>query len=475
MNKKKKIIIIAVAAVLLIAAAATAVYFLKSSDKEDVPTLSETVESRVAAYRTDLRDSMASMTDQKSVAEYLYTWAQNKGIDSKIDNNNNVIYTLPATEGFEEKAPLILVSEFDYTCMDTYENSIVSAFTAAKNDEPHGEYSIVFISREKGSLDAASALSDKYFTEGCQVIYLGSSTTSRTAAVTGGSEEYRLEKDLSYVQPEYDSAYTISISGLPAQSFSSDSVHDPNAIKIIGDLLANFKSTSMLFELSSFSGGSDGDMIPSGASVTIVVNDSNVSKFESKMEREIEDFMEDYQEDFPDVSYTCEPTDMPQRVIASQDTESIVSLLYTSPCGIEYKDDNGDIASLVNMGRVTTEGGKFILEASSYSYDGELLAELAETYQTTAGLSGISYELVSHYDPFTIDESNQPFEVSFREAYDTYHHTELESINIPEVTPCAMIYEKNPDMEILAVGVTEKTADNFAGAIITYLQTIEAE
>ena len=37
----------------------------------------------------------------------------------------------------------------DHTCMGNYENSIVSAFTAAKNDEPHGEYKVIFISKEK--------------------------------------------------------------------------------------------------------------------------------------------------------------------------------------------------------------------------------------------------------------------------------------------------------------------------------------
>ena len=100
MNKKTKMIIMITAAISAVAAIAGGIiYFISSRNDNQPPTLTEVVESRVAAYRTDLRDSYASMTDQESVAEYLNNWAENKGIKSKIDDHNNVIYSLPASDG----------------------------------------------------------------------------------------------------------------------------------------------------------------------------------------------------------------------------------------------------------------------------------------------------------------------------------------------------------------------------------------
>ena len=113
------------------------------------------------------------------------------------------------------------------------------------------------------------------------------------------------------------------------------------------------------------------------------------------------------------------------------------------------------------------------LEVSASSWDDALLSEMAEIYQTTSGLSNITFEQVSQYAPFEIDESSQPFEVAFRESYDQYHSTDLESVNMAEVTPCGIIYEKNSNIEIMAAGVTERTTDNFAGAVITYMRTLE--
>ena len=473
MNKKKKIIIIVAAVLLLAAAIAAAVYFIGREKAQQGPTLEETVESRVAAYKTDLRDSFPSMTDQRAVAEYLDNWAKNKGIESEIDKHGNVIYAVPASEGYEDKTPIVFVSEYDYSCMENYENSIVSALTIAKNDEAHGQYRVVFISREGGSLDAAEGLSGRYFSENCQVVYLGGATASRIATATGGYEEFHLTKDLSYAYPEYDHAFRITVSGLPAQSFSSVSVSDPNAISILGDVLAYFKSHSTLFEIASFNGGQDADMVPSEASVTVVVNDSTLTRFENRIVKEQEDFYEDYGDKFKDAQFTCEAVEMPGRVLGAEDTESIISLMYTAPCGIHYKDDNGDVVSIANVGRISTEGGSFVLECCASSWDVAQLAELDEIYQTTAGLSNVSCQLVSSYEPFVIDESNQPFEVAFREAYADYHNTDLDSVNMPEITPCATLYDKAAGIEILAAGVTERTADNFAGAAIIYLRTLE--
>lgn len=191
------------------------------------------------------------------------------------------------------------------------------------------------------------------------------------------------------------------------------------------------------------------------------------------MESEIEDFYSEYQDKYPGVQYTVEPAQMPSRVLSSQDAESLVSLMYTSPCGVHYKDDNGNVASIVNMGYINLDGSQLVLEVSASSWDEALLSEMAEIYQTTSGLSNITFEQVSQYAPFEIDESSQPFEVAFRESYDQYHSTDLESVNMAEVTPCGIIYEKNSNIEIMAAGVTERTTDNFAGAVITYMRTLE--
>lgn len=105
-------------------------------------------------------------------------------------------------------------------------------------------------------MSSAENLSSQYFEDGADVFYLGSSVSSRVANMTGGFEEYSLSKALSHKSPSYTKAYKISISGLPAQKFGTESAYVPNPIKTLGNQLANLKSGSIWFELASFDGGS---------------------------------------------------------------------------------------------------------------------------------------------------------------------------------------------------------------------------
>ncbi|MEE0517704.1 MAG: hypothetical protein UC708_07470, partial [Anaerovoracaceae bacterium] len=126
MNKKKKTIIAAIAIISIAAIGCAAFYFIKKDTANKPPTLEETVENRISAYETDLRDSLASMTDQSSVADYLTNWGKNKGLNVKTDKYGNVIFSINATEGMESKAPAVIVCGYDYSSMNSYIDRIVS-------------------------------------------------------------------------------------------------------------------------------------------------------------------------------------------------------------------------------------------------------------------------------------------------------------------------------------------------------------
>lgn len=473
MSKKRKAIITAIVVISIAAIGGAAFYFVKKDNAKQPPTLEETVENRISAYETDLRDSLASMTDQSSVAGYLANWGKNKGLDVKTDKYGNVIFSIDATDSMESKTPAVIVCGYDYSSINSYIDRIVSTLVVAKNDRPHGSYKIIFTSEENGNLTGAENLSSKYFEDDCEIFFMGGSSTSRISTVTGGYEEYLLSKSLSYKAPTYTSAYKITLSGMPAEKLTTETSSAPNLVKILGNQLANLKSDSMWFELANFEGGTETELLPSSASVTIAVSPDISEKLESKLDKAIEKFYDKYGDDYPQIQYTYEAVPTPTSVIASSDADSILSLMYTAMSGIHYKDDNGDIASLTNIGYVSTADNKFNMGVAAYSWDAALLTEISEAYRTTCGLSGFELSLVSQYAPFIIEESNQPFEVDFRKAYNEYQSIKLESINMPELTPCGILKAKNENTHIIALGITQKTKDNFAGGIITYLMSPE--
>lgn len=470
MKKKKKLIIIACIALVAVASAAAAYfYFFNGSEKE--PTLEETINNRISAYETDLTDSMEAMTSQSSVSRYLVNWAENKGIDVKTDASGNVIYSIKATEGLESKSPSVILCGYDYTNMEYYKNSIACALTVAKNDLPHGEYKVIFVSEESGTKTAADGLSDKYFTSDTNVFCLSDISSSRIALSTGGLSKHVLSKDLSYMPSAYDTAYKVSISGLPSASFTADNADIPNPIKILGDLLANFKSTSILFELADFSGGSNSNYLtPNEAYITIVVNKDAASKLEKSLEKAIEKFYDKYSDDYPEAQYTFEATDAPSKVISTEDTESIVSLMYTAINGIHYKDDNGEVASIASIGFISTENNSLVIEICASSYDDELTEEISNAYQTISALTDVTYRYKESSAPFHASAKGELLADEFWEAYSDYQNINLDKVNMAHWTPAGSVSSKGEAVSVIALGVTKRTKDNFAGGLIKYLE-----
>lgn len=470
MSKKKKIIIIVSVVLMAALLIAAAVYFLLDNRKEEKPSLNDVIDNRIAAYETDMLDSLATMKDQSSVAKYLRHWAENKGIDVKVDKHDNVIYSIPATQGMEHKPPVVIMCGYDYACMDSYMDSIACALTVSKNDEPHAEYRVIFVSEENGDKTNAEALSDNYFTADTQVFYLNSTSQSRISVNSGGFSRYMLSKKLDYTAVSYDKAYKINVTGIPAFGFGSDTVYVPNPIKILGKLLANLKSSSVLFEIADFDGGVDANSTPQSASLTVVINADSAAKFESTLEKAISKLYDKYSDDYPNLQYTYEVVDTPAEVISTEGTESIVSLLYTAIDGVHYKDDNGNIASITNIGALIIEDGILKIDIAASSYSGDLITEVSDAYQTISALTDVDFECTEAIGPFEANKNGEKLSADFLDSYSNYKNTGLEIFPMADWTPCAAINAKNADMPIIVLGVTPKTKDNFAGGLITYLR-----
>ena len=162
-------------------------------------------------------------------------------------------------------------------------------------------------------------------------------------------------------------------------------------------------------------------------------------------------------------------------MISTEDTESIISLLYTAINGEHYKDDNGEIASIANIGRISTENRTLNIEVAASSYSDELTAEMAEAYETISALTDVKYTLSESSAPFHANESGEELADEFHSAYTEYQNINLDKVDMAEWTPALTVSSKNQSMAVIAFGVTQRTKDNFAGGLITYLQTPEAE
>lgn len=469
---KNKKLLIAAAAVVIIIGCTIGGIFLFGSNHEEEPSLDEIIEDKLSAYETDLLDSLESMETNEDVAAYLENWGKNKKINTSVDNNGNVIFTLKASKGHKDASPCVILCGYDSDHMTDYTESMAVALTVAKNGQNNCRYKVIFCPEKNGEKTSINGLSNDLFSDDTQVFYLGKSGTAKVTQVTGGYRQYELSEKLKYTSPEFDKAYKIKIRNVPSEVIGSKMGSKPNAIKTIGNLLANFKSTSMLFEVSSFYGGKSANTIPSSAGITLVINSSDSSKFECKMDKAVEKFMEKYSEDYPEIEYTYEETDLPSTVLTRDETDNIVSLMYTALNGVYNKDDDGNVVAITNIGRISSKDQKLKINVSAMSCSKEFLDEITDSYRTICGLCDVKYKCVEKYNIYNGEGlgKNVAFLKKFEEAFlDFTGSSEMKVEKAVEFTPLTILAEKNENMSMLYLGVTENTKEKYAGSLVTFM------
>lgn len=463
---KKKLICILAAIILIIAIACGGVYLVHANQTAE-PTLDEIVSEKLSAYRTDIADSLSTLSTNDKVANYLVTWALNKDIKAETDGNSNVIFSVNASsEEYKKSAPVLIACEYDASNMENYIEPIATALTVAKNSQNHGAFKIIFMPRENGEMTGAESLPENYLTNDTQVFVLGASSSSKVSATTGGYKQFKITNSLKTCEPTHDKAYKIKIDHIPSKGAS----YSINPIKTLGNLLANFKSTSLLFELSSFYGGENADTMPESASMTVVINSGDDEKFCNRMDRAIEKFMGKYAEDFPEITYSYEEVKLPKKVFTKKETENIVSLMYTAINGIYNKDDEGNITAVTNIGKISTKNSSLSILVSAIGSSAEQLEEISDACTTIAGLCNSKICTVDSYAVYSGGGATSALLDEFEKDFLAFTgDSEMIVEDATEATPCSVFYEKNPALAMLYCGMTEKTKEKFAGSLITFL------
>lgn len=348
-----------------------------------------------------LTDAFGDEPSFDKFTDTVSTWAKDNGIDVSTVNDKYLVLskgpskTATSTESFTFHTAIDLSSE------DRIENSIEAAsavMTALYSPDNHGAIRGIFTLVENGQAIGAEALNNDYlsYDNFIDISYSKDELLCNSISTSSDLEAY---KTLNLTEPQYTEAYQITLTGKTNQSAYKNRGTYPNPIQTIGDLLASCQTSSVLFELASFNGGEATDMIPSSATATIVLHENDVERFTTRFEKsfkKIEKIYDDIGDDDVTFEYTMTPVELPSIVISKDDTENIVSLMYTMINGNYHRDEDTDeVIAVSNLGKISTSDDQFILDINAKSLDSEIMNELHTVVETVCGLCDIQYREVS--------------------------------------------------------------------------------
>lgn len=442
--------------------------FLLSACGEEEEDLSSKIEEKVIAYQTDLEDSASTLTSTDAIRDYLSNWAKSKGIACTTDSHGNVIMSVKASKEYKDADPTVIVCSYDAKQFENGIEPMAMALYIAKNNESTGKLDVIFTNETGHDYAGIKSLDSQYFKDNTNVFCLNSGEKNMWSTNTGARSSYTFSNSVAYTAPTGEKAYKIKISGLPGGIPDSKISSYPNPIKELGDLLAYFKTNALIYELSDITGGGSGNLYPKSASMTIVIDEDDIDKFESRMDTAIENFNDDYLEDYPDVVYTYKEVKVPETVVTEEYQNEFVSLLYTLLDGVYYKDDDDNLISITSIGSIHSNDGSYTISAVGNSLSKTNLAEIDNTYKTICGLSGVKYKKTDEQPGFTSDMESE-FAKEVGAAFKEYADADIEFKDCVPATNASYVYELNKKANIINVTVNEERMERYTGTIITFM------
>lgn len=356
-------------------------------------SLEDSLEANYGALAAQLEDS----GNFQQFSDYLAQWAKENEIQVKTSNDRYIVLSKAASAGYEKAETFTFhaVVNFDNETVqnESLQNAAVVMATLYQA-ERHGTLKGIFTLETMGQAAGADALGDVQLKTDnfIDVVHKDHTTLYNSLAATS---EFLATKQVRTVRPKYSKAFRITLKGTPNKSPYELGNNYPNAIKTIGDFLASCQSSSVLFELASFSGGSSSILYPEKATALVVLQENDVESFMSRFESSFERVEESYEELEEPFTYTVSEAELPKRVLSNGDSNHIVSLMYTITNGTYLRSDDGEILAASNIGKISTKHGTFHMEINARSLENNLMDEMRSVFQTTCGLCEIQYQETS--------------------------------------------------------------------------------
>lgn len=433
----------------------------KNDDSENIPTTEELLASQYDEACSALGESCS--TDK--ILEYVKEWADDKGLETLVNDNNILVISSDPSEGHSEDLSTTIhctVTGKDNLSEMQYLSELMYVISNAKK---HGKiYGIV-------STQAGNRNIPEIYRDTDNFITLFSSDDNSVLNETAYSRSYKVSKDISWTSPRFKKAYKISISGLRGGNITDVSEGHPNPILQLNSIMAKWNTSGYLYDIASFSGGTGPGKYGNSASITVVISENDEEKFLSRIEKQQSSFNKKYGDDEENYEFTVEEVDIPDRVMTSDSANSCISLLYTMITGDYTPDDENEYEDTVaysNIGRFSISDSSAVLKMQIYSMDKDIFDEMDDAVKTIGEISDFKVSVIANY-PYWRESVNS------RLFADLNRLTEagLEPYSSFGVTVCTTVYKHNSNTECIGIGINFDNWADRSDMLTDYLKSTQ--
>jgi len=425
---------------------------------------------------------------ESKVQEYLLKWGKDHGVDVRKDDTGNIIFSAPATKGYENRKGVIMQAHMDMVPQKTADTEhdfhtdpiqtvIKGEWVGAKGttlgadngigvaialsvledkDLEHGPLEALITYDEETGMTGAYALKPGIL-KGDILLNLDSEAEGELCTgCAGGLDGVADFAYRTYATQDGFVGYKLTVKGMKGGHSGMDiSLFRANANKvlcrILYALIENFD-----VKVANIKGGSLRNAIPFEAEADILVPSADSRKVKALVEKKFAESKFEFQYSDPDMILIYEKQNAPApRYISPKVISNAVKAILACPHGVERMSDTlpGLTETSTNMAMIRTENGHLTVHSLSRSSIDDAKMALSDRIRIVFELAGAKYSTSGGYSGWTPKLGTPMIKIledTYRELFGkdmviTATHGGLE---------CAIMGAKYPNWEMVSIGPT---------------------
>ena len=424
------------------------------------------------------------------VQEYLLNWGKEHGVDVKRDDTGNIIFTAPATPGFENRKGVIMQAHMDMVpqktadtkhdfLTDPIETEIDGEWVTAKGTTlgadngigvslalsvlqdktlKHGPLEALITYDEETGMTGANALKPGIL-KGDILLNLDSEEEGELCVgCAGGLDASATFKYRTYKTPAAQKALRLSVKGLQGGHSGMDiSLYRANANKVMARILYPLIETKDA-RVTSFTGGSLRNAIPFEAVADVIIPEAEFKPARELIDKVFAEVKAEYIDSDPGAVLYVDEIPVPGKFIQSSVMIRAIKAIIACPSNVIRMSQSmpGLTETSINLAIVRTEKGRVTIHSLMRSAVDSAKEDLALRVGCIFELAGAdSIEFMGGYSGWT-PKLDTPMNKVMMEQFKKVYGRDMKIMATHGGLECAIMGAKYPNWEMVSVGPTIK-------------------
>ena len=436
---------------------------------------------------------------EKAVADFLCQFAEEHHLSYRRNENNCVVIESPATPGYEDKEPIVILNHMDMVCVAEEGYAVPGPVTPIEYDEdgehwmradhtslgadngiglsialsilsddslPHPKLEVLTTTCEETDMSGAANMAPDFF-KGKRILNIDSEAYDEITVASAGAHIQVAHLPYKRIaMPEEYVALSVAVAGGKGGHSGVDiGKGRANAIKILCNLLlVAIRQANIKLYIINIKGGQAYSAIPGEAQAKICIPKENIDAFNTLIEQCNDAIEKQYSETDPDVAITSEPAVWHSSVINEEGTHLILASVNGIPVGPVTLREDGNVETSNNIGIIDTEGsrskvkgqssmvnGQCIISSHTRSFSTQAMDELADNISKIFTLTGATVDTIMHLSPWQ-EDLHHPWLSSVEDVFQDVLGFRPTPVSMHFALEAGYLVEKFPEIHIASIG-----------------------